>query len=170
MSGAMPAQTFRFTLNGQPVAVTCPPDLRVLWVLRDLLGVTGPKYGCGLDECRACTCHVDGVAFATCSTPVSAIAGRSVTTIEGLAATWPGGGLHPVQQAWLDLDVPQCGYCQAGQIMMAAALLAQVPDPTDDDIDQIRNVCRCGTYVRIRQAIKRAAELLRQGSSSASGS
>jgi isoquinoline 1-oxidoreductase alpha subunit len=158
-------QTFTFTLNGKPVSVTCPPDLRVLWVLRDLLGVTGPKYGCGLDECRACTCHVDGRAFATCSTPVSEIAGHDITTIEGLAATVPGAGpdtLHPVQQAWLEQDVPQCGYCQPGQIMMVSALLTQVPNPTDDDIDQIRNVCRCGTYFRIRQAIHRAAELMAQ--------
>ncbi len=155
--------TYRFTLNGSPVTIDSPSDLRVLWVLRDLLGVNGPKYGCGLDECRACTCHVDGRAFATCSTPVSEIDGHDITTIEGLAATVPAAGpgtLHPVQQAWLEHDVPQCGFCQPGQIMMTAALLAQVPEPTDDQIDQIRNVCRCGTYFRIREAIKRAAELM----------
>ena len=162
-------QTFTFSLNGTPTTVTAPPDLPVLWVLRDLLGVTGPKYGCGVDECRACTCHVDGRAFATCVTPVSAIDGHTITTIEGLAGTVPGAGpdtLHPVQQAWLEHDVPQCGWCQPGQIMMASALLAQLPDPaaiTDADIDKIRNVCRCGTYFRIREAIKRAGELLAEG-------
>jgi isoquinoline 1-oxidoreductase alpha subunit len=151
---------YSFTLNGQPVTVDVPSDLRVLWVLRDILGLTGPKYGCGMDECRACTCHVDGRAFATCSTPVSEIAGHDITTIEGLATD---GQLHPVQQAWLEFDVPQCGYCQAGQIMTAAALLAAVPDPTDADIDQIRNVCRCGTYFRMREAIKAAAAQINAG-------
>lgn len=146
--------SYSFTLNGKPVTVEVPGDLRVLWVLRDVLGLTGPKYGCAMDECRACTCHVDGKAFATCSTPVSAIDGHDITTIEGLAN---GPTLHPVQEAWLEMDVPQCGYCQAGQIMTAAALLKAVPDPTDADIDQIRNVCRCGTYFRMREAIKAAA-------------
>jgi isoquinoline 1-oxidoreductase alpha subunit len=146
--------TYSFILNGSPVSVDCPGDLRVLWVLRDLLGVTGPKYGCGMDECRACTCHVDGRAFATCSTPVSEIDGHEITTIEGLAN---GDQLHPVQEAWLEHDVPQCGYCQPGQIMTAAALLAKVPHPSDADIDQIRNICRCGTYFRIREAIKTAS-------------
>lgn len=146
--------SYSFILNNNPVTVDAPADLRVLWVLRDLLGVTGPKYGCGLDQCRACTCHADGVAFAACSTPVSEIEGRHITTIEGLAN---GDTLHPVQQAWLDFDVPQCGFCQAGQIMVTAALLAVEKNPTDAQIDEIRNVCRCGTYFRIREAIKSAA-------------
>ncbi|MHB1787351.1 MAG: (2Fe-2S)-binding protein [Acidimicrobiales bacterium] len=146
---------YGFTLNGKPVTVDVPGDLRFLWVLRDVLGLTGTKYGCGMDECRACTAHVDGQAFATCSTPVSAVAGHEVTTIEGLA---DGDQLHPVQEAWLEHDVPQCGYCQPGQIMMAAALLRAVPHPSDADIDRIRNICRCGTYFRIREAIKSASE------------
>jgi isoquinoline 1-oxidoreductase alpha subunit len=148
-----------FTVNGQAVTVEAPPDLRFLWVLRDLLGIKGPKYGCGLDVCKACTSHLDGPnAFNPCSVPVSEIDGHEVTTIEGLAATAPNeNGLHPVQQAWLDNDVAQCGYCQAGQIMAAAALLAKTPNPTDAEIDQLTNVCRCGSYYRIREAIKAAA-------------
>lgn len=147
--------TYSFVLNKKPVTVDAPADLRVLWVLRDIFGITGPKYGCGLDQCLACTCLVDGRAFASCSTPVSEIAGHEITTIEGLA---DGDTLHPVQQAWLEYDVPQCGYCQAGQIMTATGLLNQVEHPTDADIDQIGNICRCGTYFRIREAIKSAAE------------
>ena len=129
-------------------------DEPLLWVLRDVLGVTGPKYGCGVGVCKACTSHLDGAAFNPCITPVSACAGRDVTTIEGLA---DGDTLHPVQQAWIDEDVAQCGFCQPGQIMAAAALLAINPNPTDADIDAIENVCRCGTYFRIRKAIHRAA-------------
>ena len=145
---------FTFTLNGQATTVNAPSDMPLLWVLRDTLGVTGPKYGCGVGVCQACTSHLDGAAFNPCTTPVAECAGRQITTIEGLA---DGNQLHPVQQAWLDEDVAQCGFCQPGQIMAAAELLAGNPNPSDADIDQIQNVCRCGTYVRIRQAIKRAA-------------
>jgi isoquinoline 1-oxidoreductase alpha subunit len=146
--------TYSFDLNGEAVTVDVPGAASLLWVLRDTLGVTGPKYGCGVGVCRACTSHLDGAAFQPCTTPVADCAGRAVTTIEGLAA---GDTLHPVQQAWIDEDVAQCGYCQPGQIMAAAALLAETPQPTDADIDGIENVCRCGTYVRIRRAIHRAA-------------
>jgi isoquinoline 1-oxidoreductase alpha subunit len=145
---------YSFDLNGETVTVDVPGDAALLWVLRDTLGVTGPKYGCGVGVCRACTSHLDGVAFQPCTTPVGDCAGRAVTTIEGLA---DGDVLHPVQQAWIDEDVAQCGFCQPGQIMAAAALLAAHPNPTDADIDGIENVCRCGTYVRIRRAILRAA-------------
>ena len=148
----MPKQTF--VLNGERVTVDVEDDVRVLWVLRDLLGVTGPKYGCGINVCKACTCNVNGKAFTPCSTPVSAVRGQDITTIEGLGAN---GTLHPVQQAWLELDVAQCGYCQPGQIMAAVALLNRTKNPTDADIDAIDNVCRCGTYGRIRAAIKLAA-------------
>jgi isoquinoline 1-oxidoreductase subunit alpha len=143
-----------FELNGHTVTVDAPADASLLWVLRDTLGVTGPKYGCGVGVCRACTSHLDGAAFQPCTTSVADCAGRTVTTIEGLA---DGDTLHPVQQAWIDEDVAQCGYCQPGQIMAAVALLAGNPDPTDADIDALENVCRCGTYVRIRRAIHRAA-------------
>ncbi|WP_156758150.1 (2Fe-2S)-binding protein [Actinokineospora pegani] len=152
----MPQHTF--TVNGRSVTVEAPDDLPTLWALRDKLGVTGPKYGCGINVCKACTSHLDGAAFNPCVTPVAEVAGRSVTTIEGLA---DGDTLHPVQQAWLEQDVAQCGYCQPGQIMAAAALLERTDDPTDADIDAIENVCRCGSYFRVRQAIKRAAELRR---------
>jgi isoquinoline 1-oxidoreductase alpha subunit len=145
---------FTFTLNGAPTTVAASADEPLLWVLRDRLGVTGPKYGCGVGVCKACTSHLDGAAFNPCITPVSECAGREVTTIEGLA---DGDTLHPVQQAWIDEDVAQCGFCQPGQIMAAAALLAANAAPTDADIDAIENVCRCGTYVRIRKAIHRAA-------------
>ena len=145
---------YTFVLNGQSVTVDAPPDMPMLWVLRDILGVTGPKYGCGVGVCKACTSHLNGVAFNPCVTPVADCAGARITTIEGLA---DGDDLHPVQQAWLDEDVAACGFCQAGQIMAAAALLASKPNPTDADIDTIDNVCRCGTYFRIRKAIKRAA-------------
>ena len=146
----------RYTMivNGDKVTVEAPGDLPLLWVLRDLLGITGPKYGCGVGVCRACTSHLDGAEIQPCVTPVAECAGRRVTTIEGLA---DGETLHPVQQAWLDEDVAQCGFCQPGQIMAAVALLRRTPDPTDADIDKIENVCRCGTYFRIREAIKRAA-------------
>ena len=143
-----------FELNGETVTVDVPGDASLLWVLRDALGVTGPKYGCGVGVCRACTSHLDGAAFQPCTTPVADCAGRAVTTIEGLA---DGDTLHPVQQAWIDCDVSQCGFCQPGQIMAAAALLKKTPEPTDADIDGIENVCRCGTYARIREAVKKAA-------------
>jgi isoquinoline 1-oxidoreductase alpha subunit len=156
----MPAH--RFILNGKRVRVDCPGDVRLLWVIRDLLGVHGPKYGCGLDVCKACTCHINGKAFNPCSVPVSKIkASDRITTIEGLPAT-VGKPLHPMQEAWLELDVPQCGYCQPGQIMAAVALVKKVKSEgrafTERDFDQIRNICRCGTYPRIRQAILTAAE------------
>jgi isoquinoline 1-oxidoreductase subunit alpha len=146
--------SYSFLLNGETVTVDVAGDASLLWVLRDTLGVTGPKYGCGVGVCRACTSHLDGAAFQPCTVPVADCAGRAVTTIEGLA---DGDTLHPVQQAWIDEDVAQCGYCQPGQIMAAAALLAGNPHPTDADIDALENVCRCGTYVRIRRAIHRAA-------------
>jgi isoquinoline 1-oxidoreductase subunit alpha len=146
--------TFTFEVNGETVTVDVAADASLLWVLRDTLGVTGPKYGCGVGVCRACTSHLDGAAFQPCTTAVADCAGRTVTTIEGLA---DGDVLHPVQQAWIDEDVAQCGYCQPGQIMAAVALLAAKPHPTDADIDAIENICRCGTYVRIRRAIHRAA-------------
>ena len=146
--------TYSFELNGETVTVDVAADASLLWVLRDTLGVTGPKYGCGVGVCRACTSHLDGAAFQPCTVPVADCAGRTVTTIEGLA---DGDVLHPVQQAWIDEDVAQCGYCQPGQIMAAVALLAANPHPTDADIDALENVCRCGTYVRIRRAIHRAA-------------
>ncbi|RSM49983.1 (2Fe-2S)-binding protein [Actinoplanes sp. ATCC 53533] len=143
-----------FELNGRPVTVDAPDDMPLLWVLRDLLAVTGPKYGCGVGVCRSCTSHLDGAEIQPCVVPVKDCAGRRVTTIEGLAC---GDRLHPVQQAWLDCDVAQCGFCQPGQIMAAVALLNRTPRPTDTDIDKIENVCRCGTYPRVRNAIKRAA-------------
>lgn len=146
---------YSLTVNGKAVTVEAPADLPLLWVLRDNLGITGPKYGCGVGVCRACTSHLDGEEIQPCVVPVGDCAGRSVTTIEGLA---DGSRLHPVQQAWLEEDVAQCGYCQPGQIMAAVALLKRTPHPTDEDIDKIENVCRCGSYFRIRQAIKRAAE------------
>jgi isoquinoline 1-oxidoreductase alpha subunit len=151
-----------FVVNGQQVSVDCPDDLRLLWVLRDLLGIHGPKYGCGLDVCKACTCHINGEAFSPCSVPVSDIQPTDqITTIEGLPAT-VGLALHPMQQAWLDNDVAQCGYCQPGQIMAAVAKVKQVragggTDISDADLDEIRNICRCGTYFRIREAVRAGA-------------
>lgn len=145
---------YSFVLNGKPVTVDAPADMPLLWVLRDMLAVTGPKYGCGIGVCRACTSHLDGEEIEPCVVPIVNCVGRRITTIEGLA---DGDQLHPVQQAWLDLDVSQCGFCQPGQIMAAAALLKRNTQPTDDDIDRIENVCRCGTYSRIREAIKKAA-------------
>ncbi|MBO0788037.1 MAG: (2Fe-2S)-binding protein [Actinobacteria bacterium] len=154
--------TYSFILNGTPVSVDVEGDVRLLWVLRDLLGVTGPKYGCGLEVCKACTSHINGKAFSPCSVPVSQIQPTDeITTIEGLAAT-AGEALHPMQQAWLDHDVAQCGYCQPGQIMAAVATVRKVRaegrEITDDDLDGIRNICRCGTYSRIRAAIKAGAQ------------
>ncbi|SFO42052.1 isoquinoline 1-oxidoreductase, alpha subunit [Pseudonocardia ammonioxydans] len=150
----MPSYTIE--VNGKNLTVDAPEDMPLLWVLRDMLGITGPKYGCGINVCKACTSLLDGEAVRPCSVKVSTAAGRKVTTIEGLA---DGEKLHPVQQAWLEQDVPQCGYCQPGQIMNAVALLSRSSDPSDEEIDAIENVCRCGTYPRIRAAIKRAAEL-----------
>ncbi|MFF2503727.1 (2Fe-2S)-binding protein [Streptomyces sp. NPDC058067] len=156
----MPSHTFK--LNGEQITVEAEDDVRLLWVLRDLLGVTGPKYGCGLGVCQACTSHINGKAFNPCSVPVSKIgADDEVTTIEGLPAT-VGKDLHPMQEAWLDLDVAQCGYCQPGQIMTAVAKVRRAAESgreiTDADLDEIRNICRCGTYTRIREAIKAGAE------------
>ena len=156
----MPQHTF--LLNGARVTVEVADDVRLLWVLRDILGVTGPKYGCGINVCKACTSHINGRAFNPCSVPVSAIAPTDeVTTIEGLPDT-VGADLHPMQEAWIDRDVPQCGYCQPGQIMAAVDLVKKVRADggsiTDDDIDEIRNMCACGTYSRIREAIKQGAE------------
>jgi isoquinoline 1-oxidoreductase alpha subunit len=143
------------TINGQSHNVDVEPDTPLLWVLRDNLGMTGTKFGCGIAQCGACTVHVDGVAVRSCSMPVSAVAGKQIATIESLAV---GGKLSAVQQAWLDHDVPQCGYCQAGMIMAVSALLKEKPKPTDADIDAaITNICRCGTYPRIRDAIHQAA-------------
>ena len=148
----MPIQTLN--VNGKAVSVDAPSDMALLWVLRDKLGINGPKYGCGTNVCKACTCLVNGRAVATCVTSIGSVAGKNVTTIEGLAV---GGVLHPVQQAWLDRDVPQCGFCQPGQIMAAVDLLKRTTTPSDADIDAIENRGRCGTYGRIRQAIKAAA-------------
>jgi isoquinoline 1-oxidoreductase alpha subunit len=147
--------TYSFKVNGKAVSVDAPAGMALLWVLRDKLGITGPKYGCGMNVCKACTCLVNGKAVTTCSTTVSSVQGAEVTTIEGLAN---GNTLHVVQQAWLDLDVAQCGFCQAGQIMAAVDLLTRTRNPTDADIDAIENVCRCATYGRIRAAIRSAAE------------
>jgi isoquinoline 1-oxidoreductase alpha subunit len=146
----------RLTINGQTQEVDVDPDTPLLWVLRDTLGLTGTKFGCGIAQCGACTVHVDGVATRSCSVPVSAAEGSQITTIEGLSTN---GGLHPVQKAWIAHDVPQCGYCQSGMIMAVAALLKGNPQPSDADIDAaITNICRCGTYARIRTAIHTAAQ------------
>src|SRR5271156_3716685 len=146
-----------FTLNGQAQAVDVSPEMPLLWVLRDTLAMTGTKFGCGMALCGACTVHINGEATRSCITPISSVAGKKVTTIEGLSAD----GTHPVQQAWIAEDVPQCGYCQSGQIMSAVALLTKKANPTDSDIDDAMsgNICRCGTYQRIRKAIHRAAEM-----------
>jgi len=154
----------RFTLNEQAVSFDGDPGTPLLWVLRDHLGRTGTKFGCGIGQCGACTVHVDGKAMRSCTMPVSGMEGRKVTTIEGLADS-NGGSLHPVQRAWIELDVAQCGYCQGGQIMATVDLLSRIPNPSDEDIDrELTNICRCGTYVRLRQAIHRAAELSAQES------
>jgi isoquinoline 1-oxidoreductase subunit alpha len=144
-----------FTLNGKSQTVDVSPEMPLLWVLRDTLNMTGTKFGCGMALCGACTVHINGEMTRSCITPISSVAGKKVTTIEGLSAD----GSHPVQQAWIAEDVPQCGYCQSGQIMSAVALLAKKPHPTDADIDDFMsgNICRCGTYQRIRKAIHRAA-------------
>ena len=162
----MPSHTFQ--LNGETVTVDVEDDVRILWVLRDVLGVTGPKYGCGINVCKACTSHINGKAFNPCSVRVADIgADDEITTIEGLADTAPGDGLHPMQEAWLEHDVAQCGYCQPGQIMAAVALVNKVRKEgraiTEADLDTIRNVCRCGTYSRIREAIKTGQDAMARG-------
>jgi isoquinoline 1-oxidoreductase subunit alpha len=146
-----------FNLNGRNTTLDVDEDMPLLWVLRDIVGLTGTKYGCGMALCGACTVHLEGAPVRSCVTPVSAASGKRVTTIEGLSSD----NSHPLQRAWIELDVPQCGYCQSGQIMSAAALLAQTPQPSDADIDAAMagNICRCGTYQRIRAAIHRAASL-----------
>jgi isoquinoline 1-oxidoreductase alpha subunit len=145
----------KLSVNGAELDVAAPPDMPLLWVLRDLLGLTGTKFGCGIAQCGACTVHLDGKPLRSCVTPVAAVEGKSVTTIEGLSPD----GRHPVQRAWAELDVVQCGYCQSGQIMSAAALLAATPAPSDSEIDAAMsgNICRCGTYQRIRAAVHHAA-------------
>ncbi len=155
---------FSFRLNGEPVTVDVDQNVRLLWVIRDVLGVTGPKYGCGIAVCKACTCHLNGEAFNPCSVKVKDIGpDDEITTIEGLPAT-VGKPLHPMQEAWLEHDVAQCGYCQPGQIMAAVAKVkearAQGREITDADLDEIRNVCRCGTYFRIREAIMSGAKMM----------
>jgi len=144
-------------INGQKHDVEVPPDMPLLWVLRDVVGLTGTKFGCGIAQCGACTVHLNGQAVRSCVTPVAVVGEQAITTIEAVDAT-PAG--KKIQQAWLDLDVVQCGYCQSGQVMSATALLATTPDPSDADIDAAMagNICRCGTYVRIRAAIKQAAK------------
>jgi isoquinoline 1-oxidoreductase alpha subunit len=159
----MPNYTFQ--LNGERVTVEVEKGVRLLWVLRDVLGVTGPKYGCGINVCKACTSHLNGKAFNPCAVPVDKLdADDEVTTIEGLADTVPGDDLHPMQEAWLQHDVAQCGYCQPGQIMTAVALVNRVRAEgraiTDDDLDAIRNVCRCGTYTRIREAVRTSEKMM----------
>ncbi|WP_329048737.1 2Fe-2S iron-sulfur cluster-binding protein [Amycolatopsis sp. NBC_01488] len=156
----MPQHTLK--VNGRVVTVDADDDVRLLWVLRDLLGITGPKYGCGLDVCKACTSHINGKAFNPCSVRVADIKeSDEITTIEGLPAT-VGKDLHPMQEAWLEMDVAQCGYCQPGQIMAAVAKVRQATaagrEITDADLDEIRNICRCGTYARIREAVKAGAK------------
>ena len=149
--------TYKLSVNGRTHSVDAPADMPLLWVLRDLLDLRGTKYGCGIGQCGACTVHLGGEATRSCLIPVSAVGNQPITTLEGLSAD----GTHPVQRAWEEIDVPQCGYCQAGQIMSAAALLAKNPKPADKDIDSAMNgnLCRCGTYLRIRTAVHRAAEL-----------
>jgi isoquinoline 1-oxidoreductase alpha subunit len=148
---------YTLNVNGRSTTVDVPADMPLLWALRDVLNLKGTKYGCGIGQCGACTVHVGGKPVRSCQTPVSAVGNGRITTIEGLSPD----GTHPVQRAWMEIDVPQCGYCQAGQIMSAAALLAEKPRPTDADIDTAMsgNICRCATYTRIRQAIHRAAAL-----------
>jgi aerobic-type carbon monoxide dehydrogenase small subunit (CoxS/CutS family) len=155
------AGPIRLTVNGREQVLSIDPDIPLLWVIRENLGLTGTKYGCGIAACGACTVLVDGDPVRSCITPVSDVAGKKVTTIEGLSSQ----GLHPVQEAWIAEDVVQCGYCHSGQIMTAAALLARKPKPTDDDIDDAMsgNICRCGTYQRIRRAIHRASQIMMEG-------
>ncbi len=150
----------KLVVNGQPHEVDAPADMPLLWVLRDLVGLTGTKFGCGMAQCGACTVHLDGAPIRSCITPASAAADKSITTIEGLSKD----GAHPVQRAWQEVDVVQCGYCQSGQVMVAAALLKTTPQPTDAEIDAAMsgNLCRCGTYQRIRTAVHRAADLTKE--------
>ncbi len=147
--------TYQLTINGENREVEAVPETPLLWVLRDNLDLTGTKFGCGIAQCGACTVHLDGNPVRSCSTPISSVGTKKVTTIEGVSAE----GLHPVQQAWMDENVPQCGYCQTGQIMSAIALIEKNPNPSDSEIEEAMkgNICRCGTYERIRKAIKRAA-------------
>jgi isoquinoline 1-oxidoreductase alpha subunit len=158
---------YTLRINGQSHSVDVAPDTPMLWVLRDSLGLVGTKYGCGIGDCGACTIHLNGAPTRACQTPVSGVGRAEVTTIEGLDPA----GKHPLQQAWVELDVPQCGYCQAGQIMTAAALLKRTPRPNDADIDRAMagNLCRCASYVRIRSGIKRAAELTTGAATPAKG-
>jgi len=151
----------KLNINRKEYTVTVQPDTPLLWVIREEIGLTGTKYGCGVSLCGACTVHVDGEAVRSCGTPVSDVAGKEITTIEGLSPD----GKHPVQKAWIEDEVPQCGYCHSGQIMTAAALLAENPTPTDEDIDDAMsdNLCRCGTYQRIRKAIHRASQMMAEG-------
>lgn len=148
---------YKLNVNGHSTTVDAPADMPLLWVLRDILNLRGTKYGCGIGQCGACTVHLGGRAVRSCQAPVASAEGAKITTIEGLSAD----GSHPVQVAWAEIDVPQCGYCQAGQMMSAAALLARTPSPTDQEIDAAMNgnICRCGTYIRIRKAIHKAATL-----------
>jgi len=165
--------TISLTVNGRSISLGADPEMPLLWALRDSLGLVGTKFGCGGGFCGACTVHVDGAATRSCTLPLSRAAGHAIVTIEGLANApavgkrEPGveNALHPVQRAWVDLDVPQCGYCQAGQIMTAAALLARTPNPSDEQIASAMqgNLCRCGTYMRIREAVKRAAAQTNSG-------
>jgi isoquinoline 1-oxidoreductase alpha subunit len=156
---------FEFVINGRPTRVDVPANMPLLWVIRDVLNLRGTKYGCGIALCGACTVHIDGEATRSCVTDVSSVAGRKITTIEGLSSD----GSHPAQVAWQELDVPQCGYCQAGQIMSAAALLAKIRQPTNAQIEEAMegNLCRCGTYLRIREAIHRAAAMSAGGAKQA---
>lgn len=151
----------KFTLNGKDVALDVDPDTPLLWVIRDEIGLKGTKFGCGIGMCGACTVHMDGFATRSCVMPVSVAEGTAITTIEGLDPE----GAHPVQEAWRDLRVPQCGYCQSGQIMQAASMLAETPNPTDEEIDSVMtdNLCRCMTYPRIRQAVREAANAMQGG-------
>jgi isoquinoline 1-oxidoreductase alpha subunit len=149
------------SINGKVHSVDVEEDTPQLWVLRDTIGLTGTKYGCGIAQCGACTVHIDGTATRSCQVPVGSLAGRKITTVESLMQN---GRLHPVQQAWIDHDVPQCGYCQSGMMMAAVALLAENPKPTDADIDAaLTNICRCGSYQRVRAAVHTAANRLRSG-------
>ena len=153
-------------INGKSTTVDAPPEMPLLWVLRDLLDLKGTKFGCGIAQCGACTVHMGGVPVRSCSLPISAVAGQDITTIEGLSPN----GSHPVQRAWEEIDVPQCGYCQAGQMMVAASLIKTKKNPTDAEIDAaMNNICRCGTYNRIRSAVHRAAALQSGKTTSAAG-
>jgi isoquinoline 1-oxidoreductase alpha subunit len=150
--------TVSLTINGKATEVDADPQTPLLWVLRDHLGMTGTKFGCGIAQCGACTVHIDGVATRSCQFPLEAAEGVAITTIEGLSVD----SSHPLQKLWVELNVPQCGYCQSGMLMAAAALLEEIPNPTDEDIDQyVSNICRCGTYTRVRAAIHKAADMMK---------